>query len=139
MIVLADIELMNFLRPLNLLKDEEILISELFLSDFYLTSVQRQAIVNLKDEKKVNIFETDLGFCALTREVGISLPEASSIYYAQKMKVPLLSQNNLIIDICQDLNIEVQSALEALRFLQVADNKIDFIEKVLNLKQEMEK
>ena len=135
--ILNDIWLINYLKPFKgLFKDNEILVSNLFLGGYSLSYAEKQFITELDEEGKIGLFETDLGFYKIIEEYKdkglISNSNAASIYYAKLNNYPIITQHDLITTICENKNIMVYKPLQALKILNVADDKIEFIGRILN-------
>ena len=137
MMVLNDIWLINYLKPFKeLFKDREILVSNLFLGGYSLNFPQKQFIKELEENGKIGLFETDLGFYKLieeSRDKGIiGACNAASIYYAKVNNLPIITEHDLILSICELNTVIVYTPIEALKLLKVGDDKIKFIERIIN-------
>ncbi|CAA0163192.1 conserved hypothetical protein [Tenacibaculum maritimum] len=141
MIVLNDIWLVNYLKIFEgLFKKREILISNLYMGGYSLSIPEKQFIKELDEEGKIGLFETDLGFYNLIEENSdkglIGNSNAASIYYAKLNNYPLITQDSLISLVCEENNVVVYNLSQALKILNIADDKIDFIEKIINIETE---
>lgn len=132
MLVLNDIDIIKYLRPLDLLKEKEFQISDLFLGDFYLTPQEKQIIHILEKDEKIKLFTTDLGFNNLIDLYSVCPPEAASLYYAKLKRLPLVTQSDITKEVCDKMGITVYKPCEALKFLNKSDEKIDYVERMLN-------
>lgn len=135
MMILNDIWLIHYLKPFNgLFKDNEILISNLFLGGYSMRYAEKQFIRELSENGKIGLFETDLGFCKIVAEnkgiIGNS--DAASIYYAKQNNYPIITGQELIVRICENEKIKTYKPLEALKILNIGDDKIEFIKRILN-------
>lgn len=137
--VLNDIWLINYLKPFkDLLKDREVQISTLFLGGHSLDFHEKQFIELLDKEERIRLFKTDLGFLNITNENRdlITNSEASSIYYAELNNYPIITQHEVISRICKKRNVAVYRPSEALKIMNVANDKIQFIQNIINSSME---
>lgn len=130
--ILNDIELVAYLRGLNLFKDREFFISHLFLADYYLNHTEKQIILELEREEKIELFEVNFEFLKIKDKYSLSIPEASNLYYAKQKGLPIITNQKGIILICKEINVRVYEPCEALRLLNIGDEKVKFIQKILN-------
>ena len=135
--ILNDIELVGFLRGLQLFKDREFYISHYFLADCYLTYTERQIILDLEREQKIELFEVGLEFLKIKDKYSLSIPEASNIYYAIQKGLPIVTKSKGIINVCQKVNIKVYKPCEALKLLNIGDERVEFIQRILNNENKM--
>lgn len=134
MMVLNDIWLISYLKGLgDVFKDNEIEISNLFLGGYALKYHEKQFIRSLNEQGKLGVFDTDLGFSNILSEASnlISHANAASIYYAEKNNMPIITKHKIISAICKRRNIVVYKPLSALKILNIGNDKINFIEKIL--------
>lgn len=134
--VLNDIELIKYLEPLQLLQNEAFCINCMYLTGNYLSAVEKIKLRELEKLKKIKLFETDLNFYKLKTD-SISLPETSSIYYSKMNNIPIVTTNKIISNICKQNQIKVYTISEALKFLNIAEAKVDFINRLINREKQV--
>lgn len=138
MVVLNDIELIKCLRPLNLLKDGEFFVSNVFMSKNYLEPVERQSLAELSNEEKIIIFESGEDFYNFfrkhnTENCSIGIAGMSSIYYSLINGMPLVSKCNAVKKFAEAQNVVVYDFNEALRFLNTGEQQINYINMMLDM------
>jgi hypothetical protein len=138
MVILNDIELIKCLRPLNLLKNGEFLISNIFMSKSYLEPVERQSLIELSNEGKIIIFESGEDFYNFfhahnSESFSIGIAAMSSIYYSKFNNMPLVSKCPAVKRFADDQNVLVYDFNEALRFLNTGENHINYINMMLDM------
>ncbi|MEO8534104.1 MAG: hypothetical protein ABI441_10145 [Flavobacterium sp.] len=138
MLVLNDIELINFLRPLNLLKNGEFLISNLFMSNRYFDVSEKQFINILAEKEDILLFESGDSFYNFHSEfkkenLPIGLPTMASIHYSLENNLPIVTKCEIVKKIALDRGITVYSINEALRLINTGEEKISYINGILNM------
>lgn len=138
MVVLNDIELIKCLRPLNLLKDGEFLVSNIFMSKNYLEPVERQSLTELSNQEKIILFESGEDFYNFFHEYNaenfsIGIAAMSSIYYSHINRMPLVSKCNAVKKFAETQNVLVYDFNEALRFLNTGEQHINYINMMLDM------
>lgn len=138
MLVLNDIELINFLRPLNLLKNGEFLISNLFMSNRYFDVTEKQFINILVEKEDILLFESGDNFynfhSKLKKEnLPIGIPTMASIHYSLENNLPIVTKCEIVKKIALDRGITVYNINEALRLINTGEEKISYINGILNM------
>lgn len=100
MMVLNDIELIRPMQLLNMIKNGIFYVSNLYLSDNYLESNDRLLINSLKSKEDLKVFDLTNDFYDFFNEnnkenLRIAITDISSIYYAMKNNLPVITNVNL--------------------------------------------
>lgn len=138
MLVLNDIELVKFLRPLGLLKNGEFLISNIFMTKNYLEAVERQTIKVLADEELIVLFELGEDFYNFfskfkNENFPIGLAGMSSIHHSIVTKFPLVTKCETVKKFAKEQGVLVYTFDEALRLINSADDKIEMIKRLIKM------
>ena len=135
MLVLNDIELIDCLKPLRLLKDKEFYISNIFMSKNYLDIIQKQWMRAYHDEGKIVIFELENDFYKFYNENlihnNIGIASMSSVFYCMRNKLPLITVSGLVKKFATEMNVDVFDFNQALTKINTAQGHIEYINNVM--------
>ncbi|WP_312556502.1 hypothetical protein [Empedobacter brevis] len=140
MIVLNDIELIGYMRPLNVLKNGFFHVSYLYLSDNYLEYNEISTLKLLNENKDIVIFELSNDFYDFYNKAYLSnnmlgITDISSIYYSKINKIPLVTCCEVVKDYALKEGVLVYSPSEALEQINIDSNQINYLNHVLKLAQ----
>lgn len=137
MLILNDIELIKFLRPLGLLKNGEFLISNIFMTKNYLDAIEKQTIKDLNEKEKVVLFELGDDFYDFFSEYrndnfSIGIAGMSSVYQSIETNFPLVTKCEVLKSFAIKKGVIVYNFEEALRLINSGEEQINYINKMLN-------
>lgn len=137
MLILNDIELIKFLRPLGLLKNGEFLISNIFMTKNYLDAIEKQTIKNLNEKEMILLFELGDGFYNFFSEYRndsfpIGIAGMSSVFQSIETNFPLVTKCEALKNFAIKQGVLVYNFEEALRLINSGEEQINYINKMLN-------
>lgn len=138
MIVLNDIELIAFMRPLKLLKDKEFLVSYFYLSGNYLDGVEKQSLKILNESGQIEIFELSNDFYSFCNncdkeELRLETTDISSVYYAKINNFPLVTTCQNVKNFAELNKVKVLGIDEALKFVNSSQDAINFLNNMIQI------
>ncbi len=136
MMVLCDILFLNPMRTLSLLKNKEFHVSYFYLTGYYLNLNEKIILRNLEQSGCVEIFELGNDFYKFYNQNishNFAITELSSIYYAKKMNLPLVTECEKIANFAIQNNIEVYKPNKALGLINVGQERIDFLNDIMKI------
>ena len=138
MIVLNDIELVGIMRPLNLLKDREFLVSYFYLTGYYLTAVEKQTIKLLNENGNLEVFELSndfYSFCNICdkEELKLETTDISSVYYAKINNLPLVTRCKNVRNFAESHEVKVYDIDEALKIVNTSQDVINFLNNMIEI------
>ncbi|KAA5535610.1 hypothetical protein [Paenimyroides baculatum] len=136
MMVTTDVELLNCLRILNMLKNGEYYFSNLYMTNNYLTGVERQTLSNLFQDQKIILFELGNDFYKFyqgleTEKIPIALPGMSSIFFAKDSNFPLVTKCRITKRIAEENGVVVYNYEEMFKCSNMQQSQIDYINRIL--------
>ncbi|MBB1140155.1 hypothetical protein [Myroides sp. WP-1] len=137
-IVLNDIELIGFMRPLNLIKDGVFKVSSLYLTNNYLDMHEKLSLKNLADNGDLSLFNVDNDFYRFYYKVGgdnleIDITDISSVYYAMIKDIPLVTNESTVKDFALKHSVIVYTPSEALTKISVSKEQIQYLDYILKI------
>lgn len=136
MIVLNDVELIMPLRSLGLLKDGLFGISQLYFSDNYFEATEIIGIKELEKNGDLIIFDLSNDFFNFynknhSSNHNIAVTDISSVYYAQKYKLTLVSRCKHVGKFASQYDVNICEPIEALKLLNANTEQINILEYIM--------
>ena len=135
-LVLCDILLLNPMRALGLLKNKEFCVSYFYLTGTYLSPTEKLIVKDLEEKSCIELFELANDFYKFYNKYknqNFAITELSSIYYAKKENIPLVTKCKKIIDFATENNIVIYKPDKALGLINAEQNRIDFFNNMIKI------
>lgn len=136
MMVLGDISFLNPMRTLSLLKNKEFHVSYFYLTGNYLNVNEKAILRSLEQSGFIEVFELGNKFYEFYNHnlsQNLAITELSSIYYAKKMNLPLVTECEKIVNFAIKNSIEVYKPDKALSLINVGQERIDFLNNIMKI------
>lgn len=133
--VLNDIELIRPMQLLNMIKNGIFYVSNLYLSDNYLESNDRLLINSLKSKEDLKVFDlTNDFFNENNKEnLRIAITDISSIYYAMKNNLPVITKCKFVKNFAQENNVLVYEPSQALKIINIDQEYINYLNLMIKI------
>ena len=136
MIVLNDIELIMPLRSLQLIKNGFFGISQLFLTENYFEPNEIIAIKDLERNGDLTIFDLSNDFYNFYNKnhddhPEIAITDISSIYYAQKYGLTVLSRCKHVEKFAIENKVSLCEPIEAVKKMNAQPDQINLLEYIM--------
>jgi len=136
MIVLNDVELIMPLRSVGLLKDGLFGISQLYFSENYFETNEVIAIKELEKNGNLTIFDLSNDFFNFYNKnhalnPNIAVTDISSVYYAQKYKLTLVSRCKHVGKFASQYDVNICEPIEALKVINANKEQINILEYIM--------
>ncbi|MCO6565161.1 MAG: hypothetical protein J6581_06935 [Apibacter sp.] len=138
MMVLNDIELIRPMQLLNMIKNGIFYVSNLYLSDNYLESNDRLLINSLKSKEDLKVFDLTNDFYDFFNEnnkenLRIAITDISSIYYAMKNNLPVITKCKFVKNFAQENNVLVYEPSQALKIINIDQEYINYLNLMIKI------
>lgn len=136
--VLNDIELIRPMQLLNMIKNGIFYVSNLYLSDNYLESNDRLLINSLKSKEDLKVFDLTNDFYDFFNEnnkenLRIAITDISSIYYAMKNNLPVITKCKFVKNFAQENNVLVYEPSQALKIINIDQEYINYLNLMIKI------
>lgn len=136
--ILIDISLIKPLRALHLLKNKEFHVSYFYLTGNYLSFNEKSILKELCVNGNIEIFELSNDFYRYyhtnqKEKFNLAITEMSSIYYAKRNNMPIVTNSLNIRDCAIKNNITVYELNEALKIININDERINYLNYMLKV------
>lgn len=137
MTIINDIELIMPLRALGLIKNGFFGISQLYLTENYFKGTEVIGIKELEENGGLIIFDLSHEFYDFFNKNYVETPELaitdfSSIYYAQKYGLSVLSRCKHVKKFAIAKNVKICEPIEVLEKLNAEPEKINILEQIIS-------
>lgn len=138
MMVLNDIELIRPMQLLNMIKNGIFYVSNLYLSNNYLESNDRLLINSLKSKEDLKVFDLTNDFYDFFNEnnkenLRIAITDISSIYYAMKNNLPVITKCKFVKNFAQENNVLVYEPSQALKIINIDQEYINYLNLMIKI------
>lgn len=138
MFIVNDIEFIMCLRTLNMLSIGEFHFSDVYTTKHYLTVTERLIILELTDNRRINLFESGDKFYNFYQknehlDLQVGWGAMSCIHQALENKLSLVTTCKLTKSVANIYEVPVYNYVQALEILNIDKSKIDLFLNTLNI------